>query len=235
MPDHFTDENEGEPVAELVQRLRGRADWYDDAHPGTVKTPQVLREAASTIERLQRELDEARAAKTYWESFANTLQNDVERLVSERDEALDALRSLNAHWNKAGEEVTLRATAAEASLVKAREALKPFAAMRLSTEPGVSDLVLRSPADEMRRQAEAVEAHDRAIRAARAILGTRMPFFRFPNKDDTRFVVSFDGGAVLFDGPFWLSDENAIERAKRSLPLAMRELANPTVQRGDAP
>lgn len=64
---------------------------------------------------------------------------------------------------------------------------------------------------------------------------TRMPFFRLPSGDDTRFVVSFDGGAVFFDGPFWLSDENAIERAKRSLPAAMRELTNPIVQRGDAP
>jgi hypothetical protein len=36
----------------LVERLRGRAGWYDDAHPGTVKTPELLREAADTIDRL---------------------------------------------------------------------------------------------------------------------------------------------------------------------------------------
>lgn len=95
-------ENEGEPVAELVQRLRGRADWYDDAHPGTVKTPQALREAARTIERLQRELDEARRTSTG--DWASQREND--HLTIEKYEWRD------------------RAVAAEASLVKAREALK---------------------------------------------------------------------------------------------------------------
>jgi hypothetical protein len=36
----------------LVRQLRGRADWYSDAQPGAVKTPQLLGEAADTIEML---------------------------------------------------------------------------------------------------------------------------------------------------------------------------------------
>lgn len=38
--------------SELIARLRGRADWYDDAHPGSVKTPELLREAASRLEAI---------------------------------------------------------------------------------------------------------------------------------------------------------------------------------------
>jgi hypothetical protein len=51
-----------EPVATLVERARGRADWYDDAHPGTVKTPSLLRELASAILALEGERDALREA-----------------------------------------------------------------------------------------------------------------------------------------------------------------------------
>lgn len=84
---------------------------------------------------------------------------DIERLQKQLQKAqlgaLDTVKESAANLT--------RALAAEA-------ALKPFAAMRLSTEPEFSDLVLRSPAEEMRRQAEAIEAHDRAILAARATI-----------------------------------------------------------------
>jgi hypothetical protein len=51
-----------------------------------------------------------------------------------------------------------------------REALAPLAAMRLSTEPEVSDLVLRSAGAEMRRRAEMLDKHDADILRARAAL-----------------------------------------------------------------
>jgi hypothetical protein len=56
-----------EPVATLVERARGRADWYDDAHPGTVKTPSLLRELASAILALEGERDALRKAREqFW-------------------------------------------------------------------------------------------------------------------------------------------------------------------------
>lgn len=156
MPDHFTDENEGEPMAgnrssrhlaDLIEKAaaqHGRWRVWDDKFTVFSSIPEEL---LAAVERLQRELHTMQTAGIIEVAVRNS----------------NVAEYMN-HWEA-------RATAAEASLVKAREALKPFAAMRLSTEPGVSDLVLRSPAEEMRRQAEAVEAHDRAILAARAILG----------------------------------------------------------------
>jgi hypothetical protein len=41
-----------EPSA-LVQRLRGRAEWYREVRPETVKTPELLNEAATEIESLR--------------------------------------------------------------------------------------------------------------------------------------------------------------------------------------
>lgn len=54
-------------------------------------------------------------------------------------------------------------------------ALRPFAAMRLSSEGEVSDLVLRSPAEEMRRSAAAIEQRDMQIRTARELTRTHPP------------------------------------------------------------
>jgi hypothetical protein len=49
----------GDDNSDIVLRLTGRADWYDDAHPGTVKTPDLLREAATLITSLREALEEA--------------------------------------------------------------------------------------------------------------------------------------------------------------------------------
>ena len=53
-----------------------------------------------------------------------------------------------------------------------REALEPFARMRLSTEAAVSHLIGLSPAEEMRRHAAAVEQRDADIIRAREALRT---------------------------------------------------------------
>lgn len=37
--------------ADLIARLKGRAAWYHDAHPGAVKTPDLLLEAAAALAR----------------------------------------------------------------------------------------------------------------------------------------------------------------------------------------
>ena len=55
-----------------------------------------------------------------------------------------------------------------ATLKAQREALEPFAAMRLSTEPEISDCVHRSAGAEMRRRADAMDKRDDDIRRARA-------------------------------------------------------------------
>ena len=52
-------------------------------------------------------------------------------------------------------------------IAELEEALRPFAHLRLSTEPEVSDLLHRSPASEMRLHAERIEQRDAAIRKAR--------------------------------------------------------------------
>lgn len=57
-----------------------------------------------------------------------------------------------------------------ARIVALEEALRPFAAMRKSTEAEVSDLVRRSPAQEMRRRAHSIEQRDAEIDAARKAL-----------------------------------------------------------------
>lgn len=121
----------GEPLR-IVKHMRNIADASRRADGSDTPLGEQCREAASTIERLQREL----------------------RLLREQQkEDFD------------------RALAAEASLAKAREALKPLAAEQLSTEYEVRDLVKVFPAEELRRRAQAVEARDRAILAARSILG----------------------------------------------------------------
>jgi len=51
-----------------------------------------------------------------------------------------------------------------------REAVEPFAKERLSTEPGVSDLLHRSPSEQMRVQAGAMEMRDANILRARSAL-----------------------------------------------------------------
>jgi hypothetical protein len=48
-----------EAGAALPIRLRGRAAWYRDTHPGTVKTPELLDEAAALIEELVEALTSA--------------------------------------------------------------------------------------------------------------------------------------------------------------------------------
>ena len=53
------------------------------------------------------------------------------------------------------------------------EALKPFAALRLSTEVEVSDLLHRTPAAEARRHADAIERRDAEILAARNALSPK--------------------------------------------------------------
>lgn len=58
----------------------------------------------------------------------------------------------------------------EASIAKLVAALKPFAAMPLSTDPQISDCLYRSPAEHMRRMAEATERRDADILSARDIL-----------------------------------------------------------------
>lgn len=50
------------------------------------------------------------------------------------------------------------------------EALEPFARMNLSTEPEVSDCLLRSAGEEMRRAAARLDERDEAIRRARIAL-----------------------------------------------------------------
>lgn len=58
-----------------------------------------------------------------------------------------------------------------AARIRALEAaLRPFAAMRQSTEGEVSDCLWRSPAEEMRISAGRIEKRDADIRAARAAL-----------------------------------------------------------------
>ena len=54
--------------------------------------------------------------------------------------------------------------------MRAEDALKPFAAMPLSTETEASDLLHRSPAEEMRRHAAATEQRDAQILAAKSAL-----------------------------------------------------------------
>jgi hypothetical protein len=51
---------------DLAQRLEGRAAWYENVHPGAVKTPQLLCEAAAALSRLQAELDKAKAEQKYF-------------------------------------------------------------------------------------------------------------------------------------------------------------------------
>lgn len=57
------------------------------------------------------------------------------------------------------------------SAANLRAALEPFAAMRLSMEPEVSDCVLRSAGAEMRLRADALDKRDADILRARAALG----------------------------------------------------------------
>jgi hypothetical protein len=58
-----------------------------------------------------------------------------------------------------------------ARMAAIEEALRPFAGMRKSTEPEVSDLLNRSPSEQLRRQAELTERRDREIDNARLALG----------------------------------------------------------------
>jgi len=58
-----------------------------------------------------------------------------------------------------------------ARIAALEEALRPFAGMRKSTEPEVSDLLNRSPSEQLRRQAELTERRDREIDNARLALG----------------------------------------------------------------
>ena len=171
----------GEPVAELVQRLRAEAeDWQDPV-------AKMHREAAAAIERLQRELDEARGIvrNIYWmacryadgrNTYAPGMYNraiakayDAGWLTFDhtgrRYEVQYARDGMSPEWKTAEE----RATSAEASLAAAREALKPFAAVA-EHDIGESedDADLFTP----------MSAHNRAprltvgdLRAARAILG----------------------------------------------------------------
>lgn len=74
-------------LAELIERLKGRAQWYNDAHPATVKTPELLREAAavldqaaaaeSTVAALRSELEEAKRALKPFADEAEELPNSV--------------------------------------------------------------------------------------------------------------------------------------------------------------
>lgn len=57
-----------------------------------------------------------------------------------------------------------------AHIERLQNALKPFAAFRLSTEGEVSDCVLRTPAAEARLRADAIERRDAEIAEARATL-----------------------------------------------------------------
>lgn len=61
--------------------------------------------------------------------------------------------------------------AQSARMAAIEEALRPFAGMRKSTEPEVSDLLNRSPSEQLRRQAELTERRDREIDNARLALG----------------------------------------------------------------
>lgn len=89
--------------------------------------------------------------------------------VADRLEALAAERFKQASGAVDVSRSTDRPTAG-GSPERLAEALKPFAAMRLSTEGTVSDLVWRTPAAEMRRQASAIEQRDAEILAAREAL-----------------------------------------------------------------
>lgn len=68
-----------------------------------------------------------------------------------------------------GQTAAIQAT--EARMAAIEEALRPFAGMRKSTEPEVSDLLNRSPSEQLRRQAELTERRDREIDNARLALG----------------------------------------------------------------
>lgn len=56
-----------------------------------------------------------------------------------------------------------------------RHALKPLAEMRLSTEAGISDMVYRTPAMELRQQAAVIEQRDYQIVVARRALADTEP------------------------------------------------------------
>lgn len=64
--------------SDIVKRLTGRAAWYRDAHPETVKTPELLDEAAAYITELERDR----------ERFKWTLQEIARQKTAEELNAL---------------------------------------------------------------------------------------------------------------------------------------------------
>ena len=56
-------------MSELSTQLRGRAEWYDNARPGSVKAPGLLREAADALDAAEAQvtrLTEALSERPEW-------------------------------------------------------------------------------------------------------------------------------------------------------------------------
>ena len=48
---------------------------------------------------------------------------------------------------------------------------------------------------------------------------------------DVRFVVAHDTGVISFRGPFWMTDEQAIDHARPIMPPVFANFTGATVER----
>lgn len=99
-------------MGDLVQRLRGRAAWYRDAHPEAVKTPQLLLEAADYISSKEAEVEALEAERDQWDR--RVMYDELK--AREYENRVTQQRHIDA--------ATLRAEKAEAEATRLRQLLR---------------------------------------------------------------------------------------------------------------
>jgi hypothetical protein len=118
-------------MADLIERLRERAESYRAGGPSSEHTASLLDEAAEKIDKLMSAyVDGYDSAKSEYKEYLQKEYDEHEQtkaVLSQEREAREKAQLHMSAWEDSARINKARAEAAEASLAEAKRLLKPFA------------------------------------------------------------------------------------------------------------